>query len=305
MQPLVHIIILNYNGRKWLEACFKSLLQTAYENYKVMLADNGSNDGSIELVRRKFPQVEIIENKANLGFSEGNNVGIRRAMSLGAEYVVLLNNDVKVDPRWLSEMVNVGESDEDIGILGAVQLNYEDDEFNNWTTAALNDHLEELAAPEKARQWIPVAWVEGSCFAVKRRVFDEIGLLDAIYFSFYEEIDFCRRARYHCYKIGLVPRSRIHHHRGGSWESDPGKKRERDYHCDLGQFIYTLTDPGRSLIGNVGAHFVAFGIKIKDLFRSFSLDRAWDLLRMQRTLMRNCGSLLDKWKHDRNRLREA
>src|SRR5262249_58970207 len=132
---------------------------------------------------------------------------------------------------------------------------------------------DELKRAEAARDWIPVEWVEGACFAVKRKVFEDIGLLDPIYFAFYEEIDFCRRASFHGYRIALVPRSRVRHYRGGSWEANPAIKRERDYRCDRSQFIYASTDPRISIPRNLWRDFITLGVETKDFVESIYLVR--------------------------------
>ncbi len=302
MQPLVYVIILNYNGRRWIEACVGALLNTAYDNFRLIVVDNASSDGSIELIRSSYPQVQILVNERNLGFSEGNNVGIREALTKNAEYIALLNPDTKVEPEWLQELIAVGEAEAGAGILGAVQLEYDGSEFNSWTKAAMRQFLDELKRPESARAWIPVEWVEGACLAVKRRVFEEVGLLDPIYFAFYEEIDLCRRASSCGYKIALVPRSRIRHYRGGSWEANSSIKRERDYRCDRSQFIYASTDPRNSLFRNLWSYFVTLGTKSKDAAGSFDLPRLFDLIRIQADLAVRSGSIIGKWRRDRARL---
>ena len=114
----VTIILLNWNGKEDTIECLESLKHITYPNYEILLVDNGSTDGSVECFRERYPGMEIIENGENLGFAEGNNVGIRRAMDEGADYVLLLNNDTVVDPEFLGELVKVGESDPKIGIVG-------------------------------------------------------------------------------------------------------------------------------------------------------------------------------------------
>lgn len=297
--PSVYVIVLNYNGSQWLDACLQSLAETTYENYRVILADNASTDGSAQAVTDGFPQVEVIFNLRNLGFSEGNNIGIEKALAQGADYVVLLNPDTKVKPKWLQELVKVGEERSDIGILGAVQLCYESDGFNNWTTNALAAHLDELSRAEGARDCIPVEWVEGACFAVKRRVFEKIGFLDPIYDSFYEEIDFCRRAACHGYGTAVVPRSRIHHHRGGIWLSEAKLHRRRNYLCDRSQFIYNLTEPRNSLLGNARLYLITLATKAKEVLKARETVRGWDLLRMQFDLLGNLAVILGKWRKER------
>jgi len=300
--PLVYIIVLNYDGLRWLGACFDSLLATDYPNFKIILVDNASSDGSVQMARDRYPQVEIIVNPANYGFSEGNNVGIREALANKADYVVLLNPDTKVEPEWLRRLTAVGAAQKEVGILGAVQLEYDGDGFNKWTMTAMRKFLDELKRPESARDWIPVEWVEGACFAVKRKVFEDIGLLDPIFFAFYEEIDFCRRASSHGYYIALVPRSRVRHYRGGSWEANPVIKRERDYRCDRSQFIYASTDPRISIHRNLWRYFITLGVKSKDVAQSLSLSRLFDLIRIQLDLIFISSSIAGKWRRDRARL---
>lgn len=303
-QPPVSIIVLNYNGAQWIERCLQSLAETRYDNYKVILVDNASTDGSAEIVGNNFPEVEVILNSRNIGFAEGNNIGINKALADGAKYVVLLNPDTRVEPEWLQELIAAGEAS-DAGILGAVQLGYEDDHFNSWTMGALAKHLDELAMPAQARQVIPVDWVEGACFAVKRRVFEEIGLLDPIYVAFYEEIDFCRRAACRGYQTVVVPRSRIHHHRGGIWHSNPQLRRRRNYLCDRSQFIYNLTEPRNSLFRNAGWYMVTLGTKVKEVLKEKEAIRAWDLLKMQFDIFGNLSPVLSKWRKDHVRYGNA
>lgn len=304
-QPLVYVIALNYNGRRWIEPCVDALLKTDYENFRVVIVDNASSDGSVELLPSIYPQIQILVNDRNLGFSEGNNVGIREALSSNADYVVLLNPDTKVEPEWLRELIIVGEAEAEVGILGAVQLDYDGGDFNSWTKSAMRHHLDELKRSESARAWIPVEWVEGACMAVKRKVFEDIGLLDPIYFAFYEEIDFCRRAAAFGYKIALVPRSRIRHYRGAIWEADSSIKRERDYRCDRSQFIYASTDPRSSILRNLRSYLMTLGVKLKEALFNFSLLRLFDLVRMQAELIATSGSILGKWRRDRARLSAA
>ena len=304
-QPLVYVIVLNYNSLRWIEACVGALLKTRYKNFRIVVVDNASGDGSVELVRSRYPQAQVVVNERNMGFSEGNNVGIREALANNADYVVLLNPDTKVEPEWLQELTAIGEAETEVGILGAVQLEYDSAEFNSWTKSAMRQFIDELKQPDFARARIPVEWVEGACFAVKRRVFEDIGLLDPIYFAFYEEIDFCRRAATYGYEIALVSRSRIHHYRGGSWEADLSIKRERDYRCDRSQFIYASTDPRNSILHNLWWYFITLGAKFKGAVSSFSLIRLFDLIRIQIDLIVISGSIVGKWRRDRARLASA
>jgi GT2 family glycosyltransferase len=281
----------------------QTLLATAYDNFKVLLVDNASTDAGLAYVRAHFPTVEVIENAANLGFAAGNNVGIERALALGADYVVLLNPDTKVQLDWLAELIEVSEREPQLGILGAVQLAYETEEYNTWTEKVAAARLAQLSAEERARKWFRLDWVEGSCFAIKRAVLQRVGALDPLYSSFYEEIDFCRRAACAGFQTGLVISSFVHHHRGGIWTNTPRRQRERDYLCDRGQFIYSLTDPRRSLGGNLRAWLVTLAVKGRDAVRELELPRLAALLRIQAFLIASGNTVYQKWKRDQLLLR--
>jgi GT2 family glycosyltransferase len=299
--PLVYVIVLNYNGQRWLPACFEALFKTTYPNFKTLLVDNNSNDQSVILMRQLFPQVEILPCEANLGFARGNNVGIRQALEAGAEYIVLLNPDTKVQARWLTEIISVGEGEPQVGILGAVQYNYDDCSFNGWTITALPNKLAEIDQPGNGRKWLPVEWVEGSCYAVKREVFQRVGLLDPLYHSFYEEIDFCRRAACLGYRTALVTNSRVHHQRGGNWESDSETKSRRDYYCDRGQFIFAITDPRRSLLQNFKWYVITLATKLKESLnpRRFDWANLARLFLVQANLLTEWQGIYHKWQRDR------
>jgi len=116
--PLVSVVILNWNGLRHLQYCLPSVLATDYPRCQLILVDNASNDGSCEYVQSAFPQLVLLRNERNLGWSGGNNVGIRFALARGARHIVLLNNDIKVHPQWLREAVAVAEADARTGIVG-------------------------------------------------------------------------------------------------------------------------------------------------------------------------------------------
>lgn len=297
--PLVAIVVLNFNAEQWLDACLRSVAETQYAPFHVIVVDNASCDGSVEYVRSRFPDVELVENGSNLGFCEGNNVGIRRALELGADYVVLLNPDTKVDPGWLAELVRVGESAAEVGILGPTQLDYDRDDLARWTLQFAVAHIEALRDPTGAPDWIPVRWVEGSCFAVKRHVVERIGLLDPIYGSFFEELDYCRRAMHGGYKTALVPRARFRHKGGAVWTSTARLRRERELRYDRSHLIYSATDPGRSIVGNAIRYVLTSGRKVVQQVGRGRPGRVLDVLRLQPAMVRNARALLAKWQRDR------
>ena len=116
---LVFIIILNWNGWKDTVACVESCLNLTYTNYRILIIDNKSTDGSVAELKARLPEIEIVETDRNLGFAGGNNVGIRIALDQHADYIWLLNNDTVVDPQCLSQMLQAAEADNHIGMVGS------------------------------------------------------------------------------------------------------------------------------------------------------------------------------------------
>lgn len=302
MPPLVYAIVLNHDGEAWLTRCLETLLSSSYSNLRVVLLDNGSTDGSASLVRTRFPGVEIVETGANLGFSGGNNAGIRHALYRGADYVVLLNNDTYFERDWLLRLVEAGEASPKIGVLGPVQLVFDGEEFNTWTTSAFPHLLEKLRRQDDPGVWFPVEWVEGSCFAVKRRLFEQLGLLDPIFFAFFEEFDFCRRARAAGFEVALVPSSKIHHHRGGFY-GQPRLARRRAFFVIQSSMIYNSSDPTVSLSGNVKRLLRNDATHLKEaLFGRGSLV-VW--CKANCAMFGRLPALYRKWHADRNTLQHV
>jgi GT2 family glycosyltransferase len=123
--PLVNVVVLNWNQLELTLECLESLQDVQYPHLHITLVDNGSTDGSATEIRSRYPGVQVIESAHNLGFSAGNNVGIRHAMEQGADYVVLLNNDTVVDSSFVTALVEVGEADRELGLLAPKMFYYD------------------------------------------------------------------------------------------------------------------------------------------------------------------------------------
>ncbi|WP_243688237.1 glycosyltransferase family 2 protein [Geotalea toluenoxydans] len=121
MNPLVSVIILNWNGRRFLKECLDSLLRQSYTDFETVLVDNGSSDGSPDYIRRKYPAVRVVALPQNIGFAAGNNVGLEHCRG---QFIVTLNNDTKIYPEFLSVLVTAAQANERVGLVAAKMLNY-------------------------------------------------------------------------------------------------------------------------------------------------------------------------------------
>ncbi len=298
--PSVCVVVLNCNGTQWLPRCLESLLACCYPRLQVVLVDNGSSDNSVAAARGLSPKIEVIENGSNLGFCGGNNAAIEWALARGADYIALLNNDTYCEPDWLARLVEVGEANAEVGILGPVQLVFDGEEFNSWTTTALSHMLQGLREQDEPGVWFPVEWVEGSCLVAKRGVFERVGRLDPIFFIFFEEIDFCRRARAAGFQVAIVPSSKIHHHRGGYF-GRPHLSRRRAFLFLRNSMIFSCTDPTLSLFGNVGRLLHSDAVHLRDaLFKNWQ-PMIW--FHANCSLIARLPALYRKWRADRAAVR--
>ncbi len=216
--PLVYIIVLTWNGKKDTLECLSSLKGIVYPNYRVLVVDNASVDGTAEQVRTQFPDVELIVNKDNFRFAGGNNVGIEYALSKNADYILLLNNDTTVDKTFIDELVTTAQSDIQIGMVGP-KMYYYTDPNRIWYAGGKIEWWKGWISHKGVReidngqfdQTTETDFVSGCCILVKREVVEKVGMLDPAYYIYGEDVDWCVRASRAGYKLMYEPKAKIWH----------------------------------------------------------------------------------------------
>ncbi|MCH5214896.1 MAG: glycosyltransferase family 2 protein [Muribaculaceae bacterium] len=227
--PKTAVIILNWNGLEMMRRFLPSVVRfTEGEDVRVIVADNGSTDGSTDWLRAAYPQVELISFEENLGFAGGYDKAIRM---VEAEYVVLLNSDVEVTPGWWQTLLEVIESHPEAGAVQPKILSArEKSEFEH--AGAAGGLIDRMGYPycrgrrggktERDRgqydspQPVEIAWASGAAMMVRRRAFLDAGGLDPDFFAHMEEIDLCWRMRLNGYRIYAVTGSVVYHYGGGA-----------------------------------------------------------------------------------------
>jgi len=218
MAPTVAVVVLNWNGRRDTLACLASLSQLNCPVVRIVV-DNGSTDGSVSSIRKEFPSVIVIEIPQNLGYTGGNNVGLERALAEGVDYVLLLNNDTKVAPDLVRLLVDAAEKDPSVGIAGPT-IYYYDDPETIWSAGGAIDWdrgstsmvgLNERDEGQFSIASREVNFVTGCAMLVKRSVLEKVGLLDDRFFAYYEDAEWCVRARRAGFKIVHVPTAKVWH----------------------------------------------------------------------------------------------
>lgn len=227
--PKIGIVILNWNGGADTLHCLTSLRELSYPNFVVLLVDNGSTDDSLRAVREaawNFP-LQIIENHANLGFAEGNNVGIRAALEAKADFVMLLNNDTETAPDCLDELIAAAAAHPEAGVFGP-RIFYMDRRDVVWFDRAVwNVDAQRFDFPgqDVREESLPSApsdteYVCGAAMLFRAEVAQKIGLLDGRFFLVYEESDWCFAARRAGHACLVVPAAKIWHKVGASFGSE-------------------------------------------------------------------------------------
>lgn len=210
--PKVSIIILNYNRKERLKKCLDSIFQISYPNFEVVIVDNNSNDGSFEMAKTGYSRAVLIKNEKNIGYSSGNNVGIRYALERMTDYILLLNNDTEVKPTFLSRLVGVAENNPQIGILSP--LIFDGYSGKVWFSGGKIDWIKMKAinlSEIRAEDNFDTDFISGCAMLVRKEVFGKAGLFDEDFFLYWEDVDFSLRAKRSGFKIGVAASSWINH----------------------------------------------------------------------------------------------
>ena len=190
LKSLVYVVIPNRNGTFHLSYSLQFLTNSTYENYKIVLVDNGSSDDSLMYVRNNFKNINILINKGKKGFAGGVNTGIKYALEQGANYVAVFSNDIKVLPNWISLALPIFKSFHEVGLVGFNEIAKENEElFYNSNITAIKTVGKEVKA------------VAGCLYICSAELFGEIGYLDEDYYMYGEDNDWFYRIAKSSFKM--------------------------------------------------------------------------------------------------------
>lgn len=228
-KPTVSVIILNWNGLEDTIKCLESLSQITYSNYSVIVVDNASKGNDVEVLKSKFGDyIKVIQNDTNYGYAIANNIGIENALKSGYEYVLILNNDLIVDPEFLDELINLAETDPTIGIVGP-KTYYMDKPSMLYTAGGILNRVNMYFGQHWMRghnkidngkydKNYEVDFLAGACILLKKETILKAGTIPTEFFLQWEDIDYCVQIRKSGFKCMYAYKSKIWHKVGSSFK---------------------------------------------------------------------------------------
>ncbi len=232
--PRVHVLVINWNGREHLEACFDSLLASDYPDFEAVLVDNGSTDGSVTFFRERWggdPRCALLALDRNRGWSGGNNAGLRRAMDAGARYALLLNNDTRIAPDALSRAVDRAESDPRVGAVALKMVLFD----QPWVVNSLGIAMSragagwDIGAGRLDGMVLPPEEVAGACGGaclLRLDALERVGLFPERFGIYLDDLDLCLRLWDDGWRVVTCPEAVVEHKFSASMGHGPGARRK-------------------------------------------------------------------------------
>lgn len=242
--PFVYIILLNYNGRQYIDDCLSSIFSDGYANCKVLFVDNASADGSVDYVREHFPQVEIIANAENLYFCKGNNIGMRRALDAGAEFLFVLNNDTALAPGCLKRLVAFMTAHPEAGGCQPVLRFMDEPELVNSSGCCCSlsgktwDRDFRMPYNEALRDPVRVLGVTGGAMLLRAEAVRQAGMFCERFSMYSEDVDLSLRLRIWGWELFCVPEAVVFHKFGASVKKHAPLK--KIFYCERNSYWVVL-----------------------------------------------------------------
>ena len=304
-QPLVSILVLNYNGKQFLQACFDSLLAGTYQNYEIVLVDNNSSDDSVAFTKENFSQVKILQTGSNAGYSRAYNLALRAARG---KYAILLNNDVEAAANWLEPLVAAAENDQSIGALQPKIRSLIDEGYFEYAGASggymdiygypfLRGRLFFTTEKDEGQydDETEVFWTSGAAMFLRVSSLEKSGYLDEDFVHHMEEIDLCWRMQLTGYKLKVIPESVIYHYAGATIKPDSFMKLYWNHRNGIFMMLknFELVSLIRVLAIRI---FLDFSNIFFAAFIRFNFSHAYAIIKAYVWLLFHPGMILEKRK---------
>lgn len=216
--PRIIVIIVTYNATRWIRTCL-GCLKASTIPLETVVVDNASEDQTRAILKREFPDIRVLEQTTNLGFGQANNLGMRYAHEVGADYVFLLNQDAYLYPDTISNLIEAHQSQPEFGILSPVQLNGQGTDLDSKFRRKVAKHHGEaratsLVTPGAAgSEILSVRFVNAAAWLISRECLEKTGLFHPLFYHYGEDNNYCSRAQFLGFRTGVYPGARVRHDR--------------------------------------------------------------------------------------------
>ncbi|MHB9126645.1 MAG: glycosyltransferase family 2 protein [Candidatus Humimicrobiaceae bacterium] len=275
--PRALLIIINYNGINFIGECLDSIYSQSYKEIEVLVADNNSKDGSVNFIRENYPQCEVLTNRQNKGYGIAINKAVKYGLKKygSIDYFAILNNDLRLEPHWLENLINYGQKKPECGILAGKMLIYYWPKYINSTGGLVNyfgsgwdrDFFE--LDKDCQRESGEVLSVSGGAMLIKKGVFDSVGFFESKYFMYYEDIDFCFKTwKYSNFSVDYVKDALVYHKFSASSGVMSLKKH---FYLKRARFIFILRNYPIGFLAKIIPQITRyeFGFIMKDLLARY------------------------------------
>lgn len=302
IKPKVAVVILNWNGLKYLSQFLNGVVQSTYPNLEVVVGDNASSDGSVNFLKAQFPTVTVVQNDANYGFTGGYN---RVLKQVEADYYILLNSDIEVGPNWIEPVIELMETDDAIAAAAPKIKSFaQKDHFEH--AGAAGGFIDHLGYPfcrgrifydvEEDRgqynQSGEVFWASGAALFIKKKYWDLSGGFDEQFFAHMEEIDLCWRLKNMGYKVMYCAESEVFHVGGGTLDKENPFKTYLNFRNNL-----LLLKKNMPVYKSVPIITIRFWMDLLAIFRFMNEGKrkdAWAISRAHQNFVRKLFTPADK-----------
>ena len=210
----IFVIIVTYKGHRWYKRCFDSLRQSIIPIHTIVV-DNSSNDGTIEYIEKNYPEISLIKSDKNLGFGQGNNLGIRYALEKNADYVLLLNQDAWIESNSIAEMIKISENNTEYGIFSPMLI----DSTKNRISPKFEEYFKGIQDPlfiediyfHRIKDVYPIKMLPAAVWLIHKKVLLKVGGFDPIFYHYGEDDHYVQRVKYFGYKVGFCPKVKVVH----------------------------------------------------------------------------------------------
>lgn len=255
--PLIAVVIVNYDGYQLTRDCLYSLKNVKYQNYAIIIVDNASVDGSVAMLKEEFPNVHYVESRFNAGFTGGNNLGIKKAHELAAEYVFMLNNDTVVSENVLEELVSFSVNNPDIGIVGPLTYFYEAMDTISFGGGNINRNTGMYYNLNKGKKLIDLqdtviycSFLEGAAMFMRTDLAMKVEGFSNVYFLTSEESELCVRVADQGFKLAVITSCSVWHKISQTLK---GGSTLRDYYVFRNKLLFVKRNAKKMGMKDIGS----------------------------------------------------